>query len=59
MTEHDIRKKIEAYQSSDAPIEVRQEAIKKLEKRLSNSHDHIRKDIFEGSADTNDILEGM
>ena len=55
MTQPEIRQKIERIKMSEAPFEEKQEAIQKLEKKLVNKHDGIKKDIEAGRADIDDI----
>lgn len=51
MTSTEIRAKIEKYQTSDAPFEVRKAAIEKLEAMLVNDLNAIRKQIEDGQSD--------
>ena len=51
MTEIEIREKITQYQTSDAPVEVIQAAIEKLEARIPGNLDVVRKQIEEGASD--------
>lgn len=56
MTRAEIEKKIEQYKLSDAPIEVKEAAIKKLEGVLcSSSVDIAKQQFIEGQSDLDDI----
>ena len=57
MTIEEIEAKIEQYKLSDAPIEVKEAAIKALEKELSLKSSKVTAldQFFEGQADINDI----
>lgn len=54
----EIRAKIAEYQTSDAPFDVKQEAIQKLEEGLSHKLANARKQIAEGASDV-DGMEHM
>ncbi len=55
MTEYEIHKKIEQYKLSDAPIEVREKAIRELEAKLVSSHEVAKQQYLDGLPDTSDI----
>ncbi len=55
MTEYEIRKKIEQYKLSDAPIEIREKAIRELEAKLVSSHELAKQQYLEGLPDISDI----
>jgi len=51
MTEPEIHAKISKYQTSDAPIEVKQAAIERLEAMLVNDLNVVRQQIEDGQSD--------
>lgn len=56
MTHSEYMKKKEAIATSDAPIEIREQAMKELESKYSyNSVDEARKHIIESASDTSDM----
>lgn len=57
MTEQEYLKKLEAYQVSDAPIEVKEKAIKDLKSKFKETEaaNIARDDYFAGQADIDDI----
>jgi len=57
MTESDIRKKIEQYRVSDAPIHVKEAAIKELEQKLICNDQEARTQYIEGLPDTSDMQQ--
>jgi len=57
MTEYQIRKKIEEYRVSDAPVHIKEAAIKALEAKLVPSNHEAKQQYFEGLADTSDIQQ--
>jgi len=57
MTEYEIRKKIEQYRVSDAPIHIKEAAIKKLESKLLPDDYEARKQYIEGLPDTDDLQQ--
>ena len=60
MTFEEFTKKLENYKCSNAPIEVKQKAIAKLEEEYygmePNKSAAILKDIAEGAADISDMV---
>jgi len=55
MIEYEIRRKIEQYRVSDAPIHVKEAAIKALEAKLLPSTYEAHKQYIEGLPDISDI----
>ena len=57
MTTAEIKAKIEQYKLSDAPIEVKESAIKTLEEKLvsKSSQETALTQFLEGQADIDDI----
>ena len=56
MTHLEYTKKRDAIAVSDAPIEVREQAMKDLDaKYLKNPTEEVRRQILESSADMSDI----
>ena len=56
MTHLEYTKKRDAIAVSDAPIEVREQAMKDLDaKYLKNPTEEVRRQILESSADASDI----
>ena len=51
MTEHEIRKKIVEYSTSNAPIEVKSKAIKALQVKLANQQSKLLADIEASAPD--------
>jgi len=62
MTKLEFDNKMDAYKASDAPIEVKEEAIKKLQEEypeysgIETGADRIKKELEESSADIEDVL---
>ena len=54
MTEYEIQCKIDQYQVSDAPLEVKQAAIEKLEAKLVSALDVVRQQITDSQPDLSD-----
>jgi len=57
MTELEIRKKIEQYRVSDAPVHVKEAAIKALEAKLLPSDHEAKQQYTEGLSDTSDMYD--
>ena len=57
MTKYEIQQKIEQYRVSDAPVHVKEAAIKALEAKLLPSDHEARKQYIEGLPDTSDMLD--
>ena len=57
MTEYEIRQKIEQYRVSDAPVHIKENAIKELEAKLHTSSEIAYKMYQESLPDTSDIGE--
>jgi len=57
MTEYEIRQKIEQYRVSDAPVHIKEAAIRELEKKLSSSVEIAYNMYLEALPDTSDIGE--
>ena len=55
MTELEIRKKIEQYRVSDAPVHIKEAAIKELERKLTTSTEIAKQQYIEGLPDISDI----
>lgn len=55
MTEYDINKRIEAYKVSDAPIEVKEKAIRELLAKLVTNDAEAQQQYADGLPDTSDI----
>jgi len=55
MTKYEIQRKIEQYRVSDAPIHVKEAAIKALESKLIASDYEARKQYIEGLPDISDM----
>lgn len=56
MTHSEYTKRKEAIARSDAPIEIREQAMKDLDsKYLKNPSEEARRQFLESSADTSDI----
>lgn len=56
MTQLEYMKKKEAIATSEASIEIREQAMKKLEAKYSyNSVDEARRQIIESASDTSDM----
>lgn len=58
MTEIEYLKKLEAFQVSDAPLEVKEKAINDLKAKfkLTEAANIAREDYFAGKADIDDIV---
>jgi len=57
MTEFEIRKKIEQYRVSDAPVHIKEAAIKALEAKLLPSDYEARQQYVDGLPDISDIQQ--
>jgi len=59
MTRQEYEKKIQAYKSSSAPVDVKEKAIKELQMMYGGSEKHkeLLKDIYMSQPDVEDILE--
>ena len=55
MTEYEIRRKIEQYRVSDAPVHIKEAAIKALEAKLLPSDYEAKQQYIEGLPDTSDM----
>ena len=55
MTEYEIRRKIEQYRVSDAPVHIKEAAIKELEFKLIASDEVAKQQYLEGLPDISDI----
>ena len=56
MTKLEIRNKIEQYRVSDAPVHIKEAAIKALEAKLLPSDYKAKQQYNESLADTSDIM---
>jgi len=57
MIEFEIRKKIERYRVSDAPIHIKDAAIKELEAKLHTSDEVARQQYADAAPDLSDIQQ--
>ncbi len=55
LTEYEIRQKIDIYKLSDAPIEVKENAIRELEKKLYPQDSEAKQAYVEGLSDVSDM----
>ena len=55
LSEYEIRQKIEIYKLSDAPIEVKENAIRELEKKLYPQDYKAKQAYVEGLSDISDM----
>lgn len=55
LTEYEIRQKIEIYKISDAPVEVKENAIRELEKKLYSQDSEAKQTYVEGLSDVSDM----
>ena len=55
LSEYEIRRKIELYKLSDAPVEVKENAIRELEKKLYPQDSEAKKLYEESLPDTSDM----